>query len=128
MNPPNVRVLVVEDDEQVAHVIAAVIAKEADEVIMAGTMRRAWFEVNRATFDLVLLNLHLPDSSLANSINSIRALLAAGAHRVVIVTAADVDAELVAYANDAGASSVISKNCGLAQALLSAVAKSACPA
>jgi DNA-binding response OmpR family regulator len=123
------RVLVVEDERQIAHVIAAVVAKEADQVVIADTLRSAWWEISQRAFDLVLLDLHLPDSSIGNSVMAIRSFLEAGVHRVVIVTGAKVDDDFTAFAMEAGASGVICKGVtGLADALHNAVIESGCPA
>lgn len=57
------RVLVVEDDPALRQSIHALLQSETVEIVEAGTIAEAIDEINRGTFDCVVMDLALPDGS-----------------------------------------------------------------
>ena len=97
-----VRVLLVEDDRASAMVVEghlAAIASVQCEVRIATTLREAVAELRRTRFDLVIADLHLPDS-LAQ--DTVPALMRACAYPIIALTV-DESPELRAQAVTAGA-------------------------
>ncbi|WP_062890669.1 hybrid sensor histidine kinase/response regulator [Caballeronia udeis] len=57
------RVLVVEDDPALRQSIHALLKSETVEIVEAGTIAEALEQMNRATFDCIVMDLALPDGS-----------------------------------------------------------------
>ena len=57
------RVLVVEDDPALRQSIHALLKSETVEIVEAGTIAEALEQINRATFDCIVMDLALPDGS-----------------------------------------------------------------
>jgi two-component system copper resistance phosphate regulon response regulator CusR len=55
-----VRILVVEDERKLAHVLQSALKAEHYEVVLAPTGEDGFFRANAESFDLVLLDLMLP--------------------------------------------------------------------
>jgi len=55
------RILVVDDQEEIRDLVAAVLAGEGFEVVTAEDGRRALLTAFREPFDLVLLDINMPD-------------------------------------------------------------------
>lgn len=55
------RILVVEDERKLAQVLESALRAEHDDVVVAATGEDGFFRANAETFDLVLLDLMLPD-------------------------------------------------------------------
>jgi DNA-binding response OmpR family regulator len=66
-----VRVLVVEDERKLAHVLSSALAAEHYEVVTAATGEDGFFRANAEVFDLVVLDLMLPGR---NGLEILRAL------------------------------------------------------
>lgn len=103
------RVLVVEDDEHIAHLMAAVLQLVSKEVVMERTLHRAFEAVRAQPFAIVLLDLALPDSHMIATIAAIPSLKRAGGVRVVVVTGAPIDDYMRQTLMEAGSDDIISK-------------------
>jgi signal transduction histidine kinase/CheY-like chemotaxis protein len=57
------RVLVVEDDPALRQSIHALLKSETVEIVEAGTIAQALEQINRTTFDCIVMDLALPDGS-----------------------------------------------------------------
>src|SRR6516225_6605041 len=57
---PQLRILVVEDEAEVAHALREGLEREKYEVVIAATGEEGFFLVNAQEFDLVILDLMLP--------------------------------------------------------------------
>jgi DNA-binding response OmpR family regulator len=106
------RVLVVDDDHQIAQVMAAAVRMACDEVVVVGTMRECLSIVRTKLFALVLLDLVLPDSHAYATLECVPRIKAAGVPRVMCVTGTDVGDSLRAAATEAGAEGIITKDVG----------------
>lgn len=87
------RVLVVEDDEGIADGLRTNLRQHGAAVDIAGSVAAAWAALRAEPFDLVLLDLGLPDADGADLLHRLRAAPAAGlpnpATPVLIMTARD---------------------------------------
>lgn len=81
------RILIVDDNPAMAELLGALLRKLADKVDTAMTFREAREMVMKALYDLVLLDIGLPDSDAVETINRLGELRVGGA-KVVIVTGA----------------------------------------
>ena len=61
------RLLVVEDERKLAQVLAAGLRAADYDVVVAATGEDGFFEVNREAFDLILLDVMLPDAAVSRS-------------------------------------------------------------
>lgn len=113
-----VNVLIVDDDKQWAVVLKAMAHMEADLVMVAGDLAEALRMAAETVFDLVLLDLTLPDAVPQVTLAAIRTLKSLGAQRVAVVTGAHLSEDLVWDVNLAGADDAISKDCRTLQACL----------
>ena len=57
------RVLVVDDDDDIRAFLGSVLAKQSITVVTAGSGAEAMSVLGREAFDVVLLDLRLPDAS-----------------------------------------------------------------
>jgi CheY-like chemotaxis protein len=103
-----VSVLVVEDDAQLASLISSVVLLECGEVHIAATMAEALKKVSERTFNIVLLDLLLPDSFVEETLAKISVFKATGA-RVVIMTGTFVSVGLLESVKVSGGERVIPK-------------------
>jgi DNA-binding response OmpR family regulator len=67
-----VRVLVVEDERKLAHVLSSALAAEHYEVVTAATGEDGFFRANAEVFDLVVLDLMLPGRSGLEILQALR--------------------------------------------------------
>jgi DNA-binding response OmpR family regulator len=67
-----VRVLVVEDERKLAHVLASALRAEHYDVVVAPTGEEGFFRANAEGFDLVLLDLMLPGRSGLEILQTLR--------------------------------------------------------
>jgi two-component system copper resistance phosphate regulon response regulator CusR len=67
-----VRVLVVEDERKLAHVLSSALAAEHYEVVTAATGEDGFFRANAEVFDLVVLDLMLPGRSGLEILQTLR--------------------------------------------------------
>lgn len=80
------RVLIVEDSEQVSNMLSEYFAKIADEVIVAYSMSEALVEIGKVEpFDIVTLDLGLPDSSVHNTISRVGEIKALNPECLLVV-------------------------------------------
>lgn len=106
---PTLNVLIVDDDEPWANVAAALLRPVARRVRIAGTYADALKTIRAPNgFDVVMLDLTLPDSSPGESLARIPAILETG-RQVVVMTGQEVDEHLVLTAKRAGAVDVLYK-------------------
>lgn len=94
------RVLVVEDDEGIADGLRANLRQQGAAVDVAGNVATAWAALRAESFDLVLLDLGLPDADGSELLRRLRASPPAGvpdpATPVLIMTARDEVASRIA--------------------------------
>lgn len=113
---PRARVLVVDDDMSLSKLICATVRMCGQEVLAVQDLKSAHLAtIQNNGFDLVLLDLLLPDSSVESTLSAIPSILSQGARRVVVITAVEVTNEILVTALRAGASHVISKTDRLMQ-------------
>ena len=103
------RVLVVDDDPLLAGLIVIPIGRAGAQAVLAEDYRTAVMRLRAAPCAVTLLDLNLPDSPTERTLEAIPDLLDAGAGYIVIVTSANVTADLRAFALSCGAIAVISK-------------------
>lgn len=131
MNPMEVAahavgVLVVDDDPQMASLICAMAAMRGCAATAVGDFGSAVVELTRNRFSVVFLDLILPDSALEVTLRSIPRLVEKGAHNVVVITAANLTAEMVSTALRCGAAGVIEKKANLNESIDMALQEAAC--
>jgi two-component system OmpR family response regulator/two-component system response regulator QseB len=106
------RVLVVEDDEGIAGGLAAHLARAGHAVDRAGTLAAAWSALAGEPYDVVLLDLGLPDGDGTELLQRLRAATAGrlpdAATPVLIMTARDQVASRIAGL-DLGADDYLTK-------------------
>ncbi|MFT4034808.1 MAG: response regulator transcription factor [Patulibacter sp.] len=99
------RILIVEDDDEIASAIARTLAREGYETARTATVAETTMMTRRQHWDAVLLDLGLPDG---DGLEIARSLRAAGGTPVMIVTARDeIDARVNGL--DAGADDYLVK-------------------
>lgn len=103
-------VLIVDEDVKLAELLCAKTRHLGWIPIVTGTFTGAVELLKSNRFDVVLLDLTLPDSPHRKTVESIGILKALGAPRVVVMTGALVDEELTSAAIRCGASSIMSKD------------------
>ena len=106
-----VRLLVVDDSEESRDLVAAYLADTGAVLAFAGTAAAALDALNRGTFDLVLMDLHLPD---ADGFDTTRALRRAERERAarpvpVVALSADVQGSSSTRALAAGCTAHLAK-------------------
>jgi DNA-binding response OmpR family regulator len=67
-----VRILVVEDEQKVAHALKEGLEGERYDVTLASTGEEAFFQVNTAKFDIILLDWMLPGRDGIQVLTTIR--------------------------------------------------------
>ncbi len=111
------RVLIVDDDEHIAEVMASLLRIACDEIVIARNLADALGLVRSKAFSVVLLDLILPDSRAERTLAAIPAIRGAGVPRVICVTGGDFGAEVRATAAELGAEAVWQKSPDLARQL-----------
>lgn len=125
--PRSLRLLVAEDNEVNREVLAAMIAHLGHEAQFAHDGRAAVRAVQQGDFDLVLMDLHMPELDGLAATRAIRALPGDKATLPIIALTADAYAETRASCFDAGMNGFLSKPVAL-DALAHAIARSAAAA
>jgi two-component system, cell cycle response regulator len=104
----SIRVLLIEDNPGDARLVRELLTEEGDQfgIALAGSMREARDQLTAETFDVVLLDLSLPDSQGFGTISSIRAQVPA--MPLIVLTGFD-DADFAVAAVEAGAQDFLVK-------------------
>lgn len=102
---PLPKVLIVEDEEQLARMLRAMLAQEGYDIATAGTGLLALEQLVRHEFSVVLLDLGLPDIDGKEVIRQARAITAAP---IIVISARDSGMEKV-MALDLGANDYVAK-------------------
>jgi len=109
----NMRVLVVEDDRHIRQFVASTLESEGYRIAAAGSVREANLELGRNQFDLLVLDLGLPDR---DGIDFIRDVRSWSALPILVLSARSLETEKVA-ALDAGADDYLTKPFGVSELL-----------
>ena len=91
-NPPMNRMLIVEDDDNLSRGITFVFEKEGYDVVCSGTLESAGRAVEQREFDIVILDLNLPDG---DGVAFCRMLREASNVPVIMLTARDLETDEV---------------------------------
>ena len=119
--PERMRALVVDDDHDVRTFLASVLAKQPIAVMTAGSGAEAMAVLGREEFDVVLLDLRLPDAS---GLDVLRWARGADVDTEFIVLTGHADVETAVEAMRLGAYDFIAKPCRNSE-LLQIVGKAA---
>jgi two-component system cell cycle response regulator len=103
-----IRVFLIEDNPGDARLVRELLTEEGDRfgIVLAGSMREALNRLAAESFDVVLLDLSLPDSQGFGTISSIRAQVPA--MPLIVLTGFD-DADFAVAAVEAGAQDFLVK-------------------
>lgn len=85
------KILIIEDDYKWAYLLGAIMRPVAIRVDVAGSMAEANSRLQSRTYDLVLLDLRLPDSQPEETILQINPMRAR-AKKIILITAYPPDA------------------------------------
>lgn len=102
--------LVVDDDPQFAEVLAAGLRCAGARPVIAGNLGAARVEWRAGGWNLLLLDLTLPDSPAEGTMRTIPEMLAAGVPRVVVITGSPVTPGLSELCRQWGAAEVLAKD------------------
>ena len=119
--PERMRALVVDDDTDVRTFLAGVLAKQSVTVVTAGSGAEAMAVLGREEFDVVLLDLRLPDAS---GLDVLRWARGADVDTEFIVLTGHADVETAVEAMRLGAYDFLAKPCRNSE-LLQVVGKAA---
>jgi signal transduction histidine kinase/CheY-like chemotaxis protein len=125
--PRPLRLLVAEDNEVNCEVLAAMVSHLGHDAQFAHDGRAAVLAVQQGDFDLVLMDLHMPELDGIAATRAIRALPGAKAALPIIALTADAFAETRARCFEAGMNGFLSKPVTL-DALAHTVARNAAAA
>ncbi len=89
------RILVIEDESDIQHLLQYNLAREGHEVVVAGTGEAGLHELRRRSFDLVLLDLMLPDKDGLEVCRTIRQTKGLAAIPIIMVTAKGEESDVV---------------------------------
>jgi two-component system KDP operon response regulator KdpE len=109
----DMRVLVVEDDQNIRQFVASALESEGYRVAMAGSVRQAGIELGLRQPNLIVLDLGLPDQ---DGIEFIRDYRGWSAVPILVLSARSLETEKVA-ALDAGADDYLTKPFGVSELL-----------
>ncbi len=109
------RVLAAEDNAVNREVLAAMIGIDGHQVSFAANGLQAVHAVSSQPFDLVLMDLHMPELDGIGATHAIRALAGPAARVPIVALTADAFAETRARCLDAGMDEFLSKPVGLAE-------------
>ncbi|MBX3022481.1 MAG: response regulator transcription factor [Bdellovibrionales bacterium] len=108
MNP--IRVMLVEDDSQIAKALTINLSLSGYTVVHAETAKEAKASVEKGVFDLLLLDVNLPDGNGIDLFHELRGL---GIQAPAIFLSARVDEETIVRAMSIGADDYIRKPFGM---------------
>jgi len=108
VHPPTARILVVEDDPEIQYLLSRVLVEEDREVVLAATAADGERLLAHGAFDLLVLDLLLPDADGRTLLRSLRALPATATLPVVVLTSR-VAPDLRAECFDLGADAFVEK-------------------
>lgn len=113
--------LIIEDDEPFIELMRATLGLH--DVRIARTMQEALAIIDQAAPDVIVLDLSLPDSPMAKTIDSIHDLKARSKNAtVIVITGHPHISEIKAAVIQAGAKTVLSKDKGFFNSLPAALA------
>jgi CheY-like chemotaxis protein len=101
-------ILIVEDNKMIANVLAAILYPIAKTIDLAFSLTEAKQKLHEKGFTVVTLDLDLPDSTPAQTIEQIRELKSGRHHRVIVISGS-VSREEVAEAKRQGADGFLDK-------------------
>jgi len=113
VSEPRQQVLIVEDDRSIRHFVRAALMSEGLVVFEAETLAQARADAKARRYDLVVLDLGLPDG---DGVELIRELRGASAVAIVVLSARSAEDDKV-RALDAGADDYVEKPFGIAELL-----------
>lgn len=104
------KVLIIEDDVQWSCVLSAIASFDGGAIVhVAHSMREGWAQMAAQAFDVILLDLTLPDSTPEQTLIAIRTMKHLSASTVIVVTGSDTTPDFVAMAKARGADDCIGK-------------------
>lgn len=86
------KILIVEDDCALSNGISIALRNDEFLFVQARDLRVAWQEVKSTTFDLIILDINLPDG---NGLDFLKELRRSSAVPVIILTANDLETDVV---------------------------------
>lgn len=111
---PSLKVLVAEDDVTNAHLVSTMLTRAGHEVTVTGTGRDAVAEIGAKRFDLVVMDIHMPDMT---GIEVLKILRRASDPPPIIVLTADDRQEVEDKVMDLGAKKLLFKPVSLPRLL-----------
>src|SRR5579862_8334163 len=103
-----VRTLVVDDDDEIRGLFTTVLRRENYEVTSASSAEDALALIGRDTFDIMLVDISMPQSDSFDLLSRVHAL---APDLPIILISADADIAMARRALEAGACDFISKPC-----------------
>ncbi len=94
------RILLVDDDSGIQSVFRSILQQVGHTITMADSLEQAYSAIDQSTFDVVLLDVHLPDGRGDSALPEI--LARDPFHRVVMISG-DLDIDVVTQARRSGA-------------------------
>jgi len=107
------RILIIDDEPAIAGTLDPVLASQGYEIVTAGTAAEGLAQAQAQAFDVVLLDLGLPDADGKDLIGQLRAL---NAMAILVLSARHQETEKVA-ALDEGADDFVNKPFGIEELL-----------
>ncbi|MBC8043289.1 MAG: response regulator [Rhizobacter sp.] len=105
--PPKRRILITDDDEQIHLFFKSALASLPVSLTFAHNGLQALAEVKSSRYDLIMLDLLMPESSGGDFMREVKLL--AESHPPIIIMSSIMDADLVRNCLRAGASDFITK-------------------
>jgi len=87
------RVLVVEDEEDIRYTIVSVLSMEGYDVVEAGSIEEMYHRLSSSSFDVIILDLLLPDGDAVDEIPRLR--LSARDSYILVLTAKRSDRDRI---------------------------------
>lgn len=112
---PSLRILVADDDELGRRLMRVILTHEGHFVEVAANGLEALEAVKKARFDIVFMDLHMPDMDGMEASRQIRAWENGGSHTFIVALTASYLPEIGQALFDAGMDNYISKPFEVAQ-------------